>query len=114
MTSAAARPSGAEGEAMPTAQARARVAELLRAATIEVYSKNAPDQLRGALPAGADVYVSFLPGDDVGKRVEIAAAIRAGGYNPVQHVPARQMLDRASLEAYIGAAARDARLRFAA
>ena len=110
MTMAAAPAIRAEGKAMPTAQASARVAELLRAATIEVYTKNAPDQLRGALPEGGDVYVSFLPGDDVGKRVEIAAAIRAGGYNPVLHVPARQMIDRASLDDYIARAARAARI----
>ena len=88
----------------------ARLNDLLGKATIEVYSKNAPETLRAYFPAGRDVYASFLPGDDVGKRVEIAKALREGGYNPVLHVPARQMVSAQMLEDYIGAAARDAQI----
>ena len=50
---------------MPSATANARVEQLLRAATVEVYAKNAPDQLRAHMAPGTDVYVSFLPGDDM-------------------------------------------------
>lgn len=95
---------------MPSTSANARLARLLRAATIEVYSKSAPEQLAGTLAPGADVYVSFLPGDDVLKRVDIAASLRAGGYNPVLHVPARQMLSLDFLDEYMAAAASRARI----
>ncbi len=88
--------------------ARARLEDLLRAASIEVYSARAPEQIRAGVAPGADVYVSYLPGDDVQKRVEIAAAIRAAGYNPVLHVPARQMLSAAFLDDFLGAAQREA------
>jgi methylenetetrahydrofolate reductase (NADPH) len=95
---------------MDQARIDARLGELLRRATIEVYAKNAPETLRAYFPRGRDVYTSFLPGDDVGKRVEIAGALRAGGYNPVLHVPARQMLSARMFEDYIGAAEREARI----
>ncbi len=95
---------------MPSATAKARVEQLLRSATLEVYAKNAPDQLRAHMATGTDVYVSFLPGDDMQKRVEIAKALREGGFNPVLHVPARQMLSLAFLDEYIAAAAAAARI----
>jgi methylenetetrahydrofolate reductase (NADPH) len=95
---------------MPSATANERIAQLLRSATLEVYSKNAPEQLGASLAPGADIYVSYLPGDDMHKRVEIAKALRDGGYNPVLHVPARQMLSRDYLEEYIAAAAAAARI----
>ncbi len=96
------------GKPMPSATANARIAGLLRAATLEVYSRNAPEQIGASLPPGTDIYVSYLPGDDMTKRVDIAKALRDGGYNPVLHVPARQMLNREYLDEYIAAAARAA------
>ena len=93
---------------MTSAAVSERVAQLLRAATIEVYSKSSPQTLSEFSPRGRDVYVSYLPGDDFRKRVEIAATLRAAGYNPVMHVPARQMLSRDMLEDYIGESARAA------
>jgi len=96
---------------MATAPANARLAQLLRAATLEVYSKNSAPQLVGALAAGGDVYVSYLPGDDMHKRIEIAKSLRQVGYNPVLHVPARQMLSRDYLEEYIGSAVAEASVK---
>ncbi len=95
---------------MPQASGNARLAALLRAATLEVYSRHAPDQMASGLSRGTDVYVSYLPGDDMMKRVDIAAALRAGGYNPVLHVPARQMLSRDFLDDFLAAAANAARI----
>ncbi len=93
---------------MQTASANASITRLLRAATLEVYSKNAPAQLDTGLAPGSDVYVSYLPGDDAAKRVEIATALRKGGYNPVPHVPARQMLNHEMLDEYIARATGEA------
>ena len=87
---------------------QARIVDLLRLATIEVYSRNAPDTLNTFLPRGRDVYASYLPGDDFKKRIEIAASLRGAGYNPVLHVPARQMLSAGMFEDYIAGAAAEA------
>jgi methylenetetrahydrofolate reductase (NADPH) len=81
-----------------------RIAGLLRAATVEVYEKNSPRVLDSYFAAGSDVYVSYLPGDDFHRRVEIAGVLRKAGYNPVLHVPARQMLSRDFLADYLGQA----------
>jgi methylenetetrahydrofolate reductase (NADPH) len=95
---------------MSSATANARIAQLLRSATLEVYSKNAPNELGASLAAGTDVYVSYLPGDDMAKRVEIAKALRNGGFNPVLHVPARQMLSVDYLAEYIAVSAAAAKV----
>ena len=97
-------------KAVNSPEASARIARLLEAATLEVYSKNAPETLGAYFPKGRDIYVSYLPGDDFHKRIEIAASLRAAGYNPVLHAPARQMLGPAMLEDYIGGAARAAQI----
>lgn len=83
---------------------KSRLADLLRASTVEVYEKNSPKVLDSYFRSGTDVYVSYLPGDDVGRRIAIATILRKAGYNPVLHVPARQMLSRDYLADYIGRA----------
>jgi methylenetetrahydrofolate reductase (NADPH) len=85
-----------------------RLAGLLRAATVEVYEKSSPATLEGAFAAGTNVYVSYLPGDDFRRRIEIAAILRKAGYDPVVHVPARQMQSREFLDDYIAGAAQEA------
>ena len=89
---------------------RERLAGLLRSSTVEVYEKNSPKVLDSYFRKGTDVYVSFLPGDDVGRRVEIAQVLRDAGYNPVLHVPARQMLSRDYFADYIGRAVEAAKV----
>lgn len=89
---------------------RTRMVALLQAATVEVYERNAPGVLGTQFRSGTDVYVSYLPGDDVGRRIEIATILREAGYNPVLHVPARQMLSRDFLDDYLGRAVNSARV----
>ena len=82
----------------------ARIAELLRAATVEVYEKNSPRVLDSYFKPGADIYVSYLPGDDFGERIKIARILHEAGYNPVLHLPARQIMNRQMLSDYVGGA----------
>ena len=89
----------------------ARLASLLRASTVEVYEKNSPKVLDSFFGAGADVYVSFLPGDDFRTRIEIAKVLRGAGYNPVLHVPARQMMSRQMLADYVGGLVSEAQVQ---
>ena len=95
---------------VPTDTIRDRTAALLRASTVEVYEKNSPRVLDSYFRSGSDVYVSYLPGDDVGRRIEIAKILRDAGYNPVLHVPARQILSRDFLADLIGRAVEAARV----
>ena len=96
---------------MTSAAVNERLAGLLRAATIEVYAKNSPLVLDSLFRPGADIYVSYLPGDDFQQRIDIARTLRAAGYNPVLHVPARQMTSRQMLADYIGGAVEAAQVR---
>ena len=88
--------------------AHERISGLLRNATVEVYEKNSPKVLDSFFTAGTDIYVSHLPGDDFQQRIEIARTLRESGYNPVLHVPARQIMSRQMLEDYVGGAVREA------
>ncbi len=89
--------------------ARARLAELLRAASLEIYAqKDTGETLAGFFQAGADVYISYLPGDDYRKRVAVAASVRSAGFNPVMHVPARQMTGHDCLDDFLGRAREEA------
>ena len=75
----------------------ARLAELLRAASLEIYAeKDTGERLAEWFVPGTDVYISYLPGDDYRKRVAVAASVRRAGFNPVLHLPARQMTRSAS------------------
>jgi methylenetetrahydrofolate reductase (NADPH) len=46
------------------------------------------------LPANTCVYIPSLPGLPLGRTLEIVAALRAAGLDPVPHVSARRILDR--------------------
>ena len=89
----------------------ARLAELLRAASLEIYAANDSGKSLAKLFApGIDIYVSYLPGDDYRSRVEIAGSVRRAGFNPVLHLPARQMTDRDCLDDFLELAARIAQV----
>jgi len=81
-----------------------RIADLLRAATVEVYEKNSPRVLDSYFKPGSDIYVSYLPGDDFSERIKIASILHEAGYNPVLHLPARQIMSRQMLSDYVGGA----------
>lgn len=63
---------------------------------------------RDILPAGTDVYITFLPGADYRDTVVLAARLRKEGLNPVPHVAARSIADRAMLNDYLARAVGEA------
>ena len=60
------------------------------------------------LPAGTSVYIAMLPGGDHRDNVATARRLRAEGMNPVPHIPARSLKNRAQLEDYLARAAGEA------
>ncbi|GHD42432.1 methylenetetrahydrofolate reductase [Thalassobaculum fulvum] len=54
------------------------------------------------LAAGTTVNVTFLPGSDPADTVAVARRLRAEGFEPVPHVAARSLADRATLDRYLG------------
>jgi methylenetetrahydrofolate reductase (NADPH) len=68
-------------------------------------------ELRDHFAAGADVTITFLPGDHYQHNVEIAAALRRLGFNPVPHIAAREMVSRAALDDFLARARGEADVR---
>jgi methylenetetrahydrofolate reductase (NADPH) len=94
-----------------TSSADARLAELLRAASLEIYAaKDSGESLAAFFAPGTDVYISYLPGDDYRKRVAVAGSVRRAGFNPVLHVPVRQMTSSDCLDDFLGLAAHEAQV----
>jgi methylenetetrahydrofolate reductase (NADPH) len=82
-----------------------RLSALLPVASVEVSSRGhqlqeLPDHFR----AGADVTITFLPGDNYRHNIDTASALRRAGYNPVPHIAAREMPSREALDDYLARA----------
>ncbi|MCW3838285.1 methylenetetrahydrofolate reductase [Sphingomonas canadensis] len=63
------------------------------------------------LPRGSAVSVTWLPGDSDADRIAAARAIRAAGHDPVPHIAARGIADRAAFDRLAGALAEAAEVR---
>ena len=88
------------------------LAELLASASVEVSSSgNQLKELADHFSAGANVSITFLPGDNYRHNVETAAALRRAGFNPVPHIAAREMPSREALNDFLVRARREADIR---
>ncbi len=56
------------------------------------------EDFRQVLRPGTTVFITFLPGSDFDDTVAVAARLRAEGFNPVPHLAARSIPDRAFLD----------------
>ncbi|MBL4628478.1 MAG: methylenetetrahydrofolate reductase [Roseicyclus sp.] len=89
----------------PTASAAsgADMEALLRGYSIEVMPRTAEkvDNFRHLLPAGTRVYIAHIDGTDINDMVATAARLRAEGYEPMPHFPARSIPDANTLADWI-------------
>ena len=81
---------------------RAPLSRLLEQASIEVLPRTAPAVADLPLPPGTRVYIAHIDGTPVEAMVEAARLVRAAGHEPMPHVPARSIANRAALERWIG------------
>ena len=83
--------------------APAPLAALLRGASVEVMPRTAAkvDDFAAILPRGTRVYVAHIAGTPIEEMVATAARLRAEGMEPMPHVPARLVADRATLGDWI-------------
>ena len=83
-----------------SAAIRARIAALVRGCSLEVTAKPAAvaAAVAAPLPRGSCVYITTLAGDTVAAMVGAAAALRRAGLEPVPHLGARYLRDRAALD----------------
>ncbi|HWM41910.1 MAG TPA: methylenetetrahydrofolate reductase [Burkholderiales bacterium] len=81
----------------------ARVSELLVGGSLEL----SPRELHRAadvaalLPADSCIYLPSLPGLPLARTLEAVAAVRAAGLDPVPHVSARRILNRADFRDFL-------------
>ena len=45
-----------------------------------------------------DIYVAFIPGDNISNIIEASKLLKSQGFNPVPHCPARSILDENELD----------------
>jgi methylenetetrahydrofolate reductase (NADPH) len=81
----------------------ARISELLIGGSLELLPKelHRAGELATLLPADTCVYLPSLPGLPLSRTLEMVAAIRAAGLDPVPHVSARRILDRDEFKTFI-------------
>ena len=80
---------------------RAAMTGLLRDASVEVIPRTAPMLQDLPLPAGTRVYVAHIAGTPIEDMAAAAARVRAAGFEPMPHFPARMIADRATLDEWI-------------
>jgi methylenetetrahydrofolate reductase (NADPH) len=71
--------------------------------SIEVTPRTAAKiaDFRALLPAGTRVYVAHVDGTPIADMVATAARLRAEGFDPMPHLPARSIPDRATLDDWL-------------
>ena len=75
----------------------------LRGFSIEVMPRTAAkiDDFRPLLPPGTRVYIAHIEGTPIGDMVATAARLRAEGFEPMPHIPARIIAGRAELADWV-------------
>ncbi|MEJ6395034.1 methylenetetrahydrofolate reductase [Gymnodinialimonas sp. 2305UL16-5] len=76
---------------------------LLEGYSIEVMPRTAEKvaDFRALLPAGTRVYIAHIDGTEINDMVATAARLRAEGFEPMPHFPARSIPDQATLADWI-------------
>lgn len=82
-------------EAQPQATHFSRIAELVTGGSLEISPRelHRAAEVAALLPKDTCVYIPSLPGLPLSRTLEMVAALRAAGLDPVPHVSARRILD---------------------
>jgi len=82
---------------------QARLSELLIGGSFELLPRemHRAAEIAALLPADTCVYIPSLPGLPLARTLEAVKAIREAGLDPVPHVSARRILDRAEFQSFL-------------
>lgn len=96
-----------------TGQTAAIAAELVSGGSLEVGAHRPQDarEIAALLPAGTPVYVNHLPRHRLLDTIPTLVAVREAGLEPIPHVAARRVKDRAELQAFLARAVGEAGVR---
>ena len=94
-------------------QAAGITAELISGGSLEMGAHRPQDarEIAALLPSGTPVYVNHLPRHRLLDTLPTLIAVREAGLEPVPHIAARRIKDRAELQTYLARAAGDAGVR---
>jgi methylenetetrahydrofolate reductase (NADPH) len=104
----------AEHAAAPmSGQAAAVAAELVSGGSLEMGAHRPQDasEIAALLPSGTPVYVNHLPRHRLLDTIPTLIAVRKAGLEPVPHIAARRIKDRAELQAFLARATGEAGVR---
>jgi len=90
-------------EAAPAAPVNPGIEALLHGYSIEVMPRTAEkvEDFRALLPEGTRVYIAHIDGTPFDEMLATARRLRAEGYEPMPHFPARSIPDRATLADWV-------------
>ncbi|HEV7632381.1 MAG TPA: methylenetetrahydrofolate reductase [Steroidobacteraceae bacterium] len=76
-----------------------QIRALLDKASVEMTCKDVKDlaEVAQLLPAGSDIFIALFPNQTWDDSIEASKAVKAVGLNPVPHIPARRVKDRAEV-----------------
>ena len=82
---------------------QARLSELLIGGSFELLPRemHRAGEIAALLPTDTCVYIPSLPGLPLARTLEAVKAIREAGLDPVPHVSARRILDRAEFQSFL-------------
>ena len=85
---------------------RAHLAELVSAGSLEMSPRelHRAGEVASRLPADTCVYIPSLPGLPLARTLEMVAALKGAGLDPVPHVAARRVADPEELKSFLKAA----------
>ena len=88
-------------------------AELVSGGSLEMGAHRPQDarEIAALLPAGTPVYVNHLPRHRLLDTIPTLVAVRAAGLEPVPHIAARRIRDRAEIQAFLARAVGEAAVR---
>ena len=88
-------------------------AELVSGGSLEMGAHRPQDarEIAALLPAGTPVYVNHLPRHRLLDTIPTLVAVREAGLEPVPHIAARRIKDRAELQSFLTRAVREAGVR---
>jgi methylenetetrahydrofolate reductase (NADH) len=95
------------------AEVAAAAAELVTNGSVEMGAHRPEDAraIAAVLPAGTPVYVNHLPRHSLAASLASLIAVREAGLEPVPHVAARRILNRAEVDSFLGQAVSKAGVR---
>ena len=76
------------------------IVHLFRRSSIEMSVHDLPKlpECRALLPGGLQLYISHLPGQGWQRTIDVAAQVRAHGFEPVPHLPVRKLASEEELQ----------------